>query len=73
MRQGIKEKDIQDMQKCFNRIDIIIRRIQEYNPNAHILIQEADTITLTGIYDASVDTEVVAEKYIPKMTVVNMA
>lgn len=52
---------------------LCIRRIQEYNPNVHILIKEADTITFTGIDNAWINTEVVAEKYILHMNTVNMA
>lgn len=73
MRQGIKEKDIRDLQKCFEKMDNIVRRIQSYNPNAHIIIIESDTIALTGKQDAEVNNEFVVEQYIPKMDTINMA
>ena len=52
-----------------------MQRIQEYNPNAKIVMVEADTIALTGLEDFNIfDTDnVVAEKYIPKMNAVNVA
>ena len=34
MTNGIKEKDIRDMQKCFDKIETILKRIQVYNPEA---------------------------------------
>lgn len=73
MQQGIKEKDIRDMQRCFEKMRSIMLRIQEYNPHAHIVIVESDLITLTGIEDFAVNNEVVAKEHIPKMDTVNMA
>lgn len=73
MRQGIKEKDIRDIQKCFEQIDITIRRIQSYNSDAHIVVVEADTIALTGKKDTWANDEFVASQYIPQMDTVNMA
>lgn len=32
MTNGIKEKDIRDMQKCFDKMRYILKRIQVYNP-----------------------------------------
>lgn len=75
MQQGIKEKDVRDMQKCFEKMYSIMQRIQEYNPNAQIVIVEAGTIALTGLEDFDIfdKNDVVAEKYIPKMNAVNIA
>lgn len=73
MRQGIKEKDIRDLQKCFEKMDNIVRRIQSCNPNAHITVIESDTIALTGKQDTEVNDEFVTEQYIPKMATINMA
>lgn len=73
MRQGIKEKDIRDLQKCFEKMDNIVKRIQSYNPNAHIIVIESDTIALTGKQDIDVNDEFVVEQYIPKMDTINMA
>ena len=50
MRDGIKEKDIKDFIKYASKLDEIIRRIQEYNPNGHIYVNE-DRLCLRGNYD----------------------
>lgn len=50
MRQGIKEKDIKDFIKYVNKLDELIERIQEYNPDGHIYVNE-DTFCLRGSYD----------------------
>ena len=46
MTNGIKEKDIRDMQKCFDKIETILKRIQVYNSEAKIICIESDTIAL---------------------------
>lgn len=35
MRQGIKEKDIRDFEKYAQKLDDIMKRIQEYHPTAN--------------------------------------
>lgn len=36
MTNGIKEKDIRDMQKCFDKMETILKRIQVYNSEAKL-------------------------------------
>lgn len=67
MKQNIKEKDIRDMQKCFDKISSISKRIREYNPTAHIVVKDADTLTFVGNDDYSNLQEYVAEKWISGM------
>lgn len=50
MRDGIKEKDIKDFVKYASKLDEVIKRIQEYNPNGHIYVNE-DVFCLRGNYD----------------------
>lgn len=73
MRQGIKEKDIRDMQKCFDKLSELSKRIQEYNPDARVVIIESDTIALTGNRDYEINDEIVAEAYIRQMDTFNFA
>lgn len=71
MTNGIKEKDIRDMQKCFDKIETILKRIQVYNSDAKIICIESDTIALVNFNDEFVDSvpqikdeHIVASKYI---------
>ena len=71
MTNGIKEKDIRDMQKCFDKIETILKRIQVYNSEAKVICIESDTIALVnlnGEFIASApqikDEYIVASKYI---------
>lgn len=74
MTNGIKEKDIRDMQKCFDKMETILKRIQVYNSEARIICIECDTIALVnfnGEFFDSVqqieDEHIVASQYIPAM------
>ena len=74
MTNGIKEKDIRDMQKCFDKIETILKRIQVYNPEARIICIESDTIALVNFGDDYVDSApdikdeyIVAEKWISEL------
>lgn len=71
MTNGIKEKDIRDMQKCFDKIETILKRIQVYNSDAKIICIESDTIALVNFNDELIDSSpqikdehIVASKYI---------
>ena len=71
MTNGIKEKDIRDMQECFDRIETILKRIQVYNSEAKIICIESDTIALVNFNGESIDSapqikddNIVASKYI---------
>lgn len=50
MRKGIKEKDIRNFVKYANKLDEVIKRIQEYNPGAYIYVNE-DVFCLRGNHD----------------------
>lgn len=67
MRDGIKEKDIQDFEKCANKLAKICERIQKYNEGAYIYAN-MDSLELRGNYQ-SVDKKdaYVASIFIPKM------
>ena len=74
MTNGIKEKDIRDMQKCFDKMEYILKRIQVYNPEARIICIESDTIALVNFNGEFVDSSsqiqdehVVASSFIPEM------
>lgn len=74
MTIGIKEKDIRDMQKCFDKMDTILRQIQIYNPEAKIICIESDTIALVNFNGEFIDSalqikdeHIVASKYIPTL------
>lgn len=74
MTNGIKEKDIRDMQKYFDKIETILRRIREYNPKAKLICIESDTIALVNFGDDYVDSTpdikdeyIVAEKWISEL------
>lgn len=74
MTNGIKEKDIRDMQKCFDKMECILKRIQVYNSEARIICIESDTIALVnfnGEYVDSVsqmkDEYIIVSNYIPAM------
>ena len=56
MTNGIKEKDIRDMQKCFDKIETILKRIQVYNPEARIICIESDTIALVNFNGEFIDS-----------------
>ena len=56
MTNGIKEKDIRDMQKCFDKIETILKRIQVYNSEAKIICIESDTIALVNFNGESIDS-----------------
>lgn len=47
MRKGIKEKDIRDFEKYANKLDEVMKRILEYNPNAEIYLN-MDSLQLLG-------------------------
>ena len=51
MRNGIKEKDIKDFVKYANKLDEVMKRIQEYNPGGHIYVNE-DSFCLRGNYES---------------------
>lgn len=72
MTNGIKEKDIRDMQKCFNKMEVILKRIRQYNSEAKIICMDSDAIGLVNFNGAIVDSlpgikeeHIVAEKWIP--------
>lgn len=74
MTNGIKEKDIRDMQKCFDKMEYILKRIQVYNSEAQIICIESDTIALVNFNCEFVDSaskikdeHIVASKYIQSM------
>ena len=56
MRDGIKEKDIKDFVKYANKLDEVIKRIQEYNPEGHIYVNE-DIFCLRGNYESKDNIE----------------
>lgn len=71
MTNGIKEKDIRDMQKCFDKMETILKRIQVYNSEAKIICIDSDTIALVNFNGHFVDSDpqiedeyIVASKYI---------
>ena len=71
MTNGIKEKDIRDMQKCFNKMEVILKRIRQYNSEAKIICMESDTIALVNFNGEFIDSapqikdeHIVASKYI---------
>ena len=71
MTNGIKEKDIRDMQKCFDKIETILKRIQVYNSEAKVICIESDTIALVNFNGEFIDSApqikdeyIVASKYI---------
>lgn len=74
MKNGIKEKDIRDMQKCLDKMDDILNRIREYNSKAKLICIDSDTIALVNFGDDSVncapdikDEYIVAEKWISNL------
>ena len=74
MTNGIKEKDIRDMQKCFDKIETILKRIQVYNPEARIICIESDTIALVNFNGEFIDSapqikdeHIVSSQNIPAM------
>ena len=74
MTNGIKEKDIRDMQKCFDKIETILKRIQVYNSEAKVICIESDTIALVNFNGEFIDSApqikdeyIVASKYIPTL------
>ena len=71
MTNGIKEKDIRDMQKCFDKIETILKRIQVYNSEAKVICIESDTIALVNFNGEFIDSapqvkgeHIVASQYI---------
>lgn len=38
MKQGIKVKDIRDFKKAVERLDKVLKRIQQYKPRAYIYV-----------------------------------
>ena len=71
MTNGIKEKDIRDMQKCFDKIETILKRIQVYNSEAKVICIESDTIALVNFNGEFIDSApqikdeyIVASQYI---------
>jgi len=63
MRQGIKEKDIRDVKKCAERLADLMRRIQKYNPEAHIYVC-MDSFLLFGTENKHQGEEL-CEVYVP--------
>ena len=68
MTNGIKEKDIRDMQKCFDKMEYILKRIQVY------ICIESDTIALVNFNGEFIDSapqikdeHIVASQNIPAM------
>ena len=47
MKKGIKEKDIKDFKKYAEKLDEVMKRILEYNPNASIYLN-MDSLELHG-------------------------
>jgi len=47
MRKGIKKKDIRDFEKYANKLDEVMKRILEYNPNAGFYLN-MDILELFG-------------------------
>lgn len=47
MQKGIKEKDIKDFEKYAKKLDEVMKRILEYNPNATIYLN-MDNLELHG-------------------------
>ena len=71
MTNGIKEKDIRDMQKCFDKMEMILKIIQVYNSEAKIICIESDTIALVNFNGEFIDSapqikdeHIVASEYI---------
>ena len=72
MTNGIKEKDIRDMQKCFDKMETILKRIPIlYNSEAKIICIESDTIALVNFNGEYIDSapqikdeHIVASEYI---------
>ena len=56
LRDGIKEKDIRDFVKYANKLDEVIKRIQKYNPEGHIYVNE-DNFCLRGNYESKDNIE----------------
>ena len=74
MTNGIKEKDIFDMQKWFDKMEYILKRILVYNSEARIICIESDTIALVNYNGEFVDSapqikdeHIIVSKYIPAM------
>ena len=63
MKNGIKEKDIRDFKKYAEKLNEVNKRIKEYNPEAHIYVQE-DSLVLRGNFE---DKEGVADVLIVGM------
>ena len=42
MKKGIKEKDIRDFEKYANKLDELMKRIQEYHPTANYYLNMDD-------------------------------
>ena len=56
MTNGIKEKDIRDMQKCFDKIETILKRIQVYNSEAKVIYIKSNTIALVNFHGELIDS-----------------
>lgn len=48
MANRIRKKDIEAFKKCAERMDQIMRRIQEYNPDANLFVAGFEMNLLTG-------------------------
>ena len=48
MKQGIKEKDIRDFEKYANKLNDVICRIREYNPNANVYLAMENLCLMSG-------------------------
>ena len=48
MRQGIKEKDINDFVKYARKLNEVMERIRKYNPEACLYAEEEALILLNG-------------------------
>ena len=53
---GIKEKDIRDFVKYANKLDEVMKRIEEYNPEGYIYVNE-DIFCLRGNYESKYNLE----------------
>lgn len=48
MAKGIRKRDIESFEKCARRMDQIMRRIREYNPEANLFVAGFEMNLLTG-------------------------
>lgn len=48
MSKGIRKRDIEAFEKCAKRMDQIMRRIREYNPDANLFVAGFQMNLMTG-------------------------